>query len=79
MCHILGIIYIRVTLKITDQEFGGFQPHPHGPSQRLQEMAEMAVRGSQRIFLGAGVITLVTVRGWFGIVYGCPLRQKWHL
>ena len=32
-------------------------------SQQLQEMAEMAVRGSRIIFLGAVVITLVTVRG----------------
>ena len=40
-------------------------PKSHGPSQRLQEMAEMAVRGSRRIFLGANVNKLVTVRGCF--------------
>ena len=37
--------------------------HPHGPSQRLQEMAEMAVRGSRKIFLGAVEVALVAVRG----------------
>ena len=38
---------------------------PSRSSQRLQEMTEMAVLGSRRIFLGAVVITLVTVRGCF--------------
>ena len=37
------------------------------------EMAEMAVRGrwysAPRIFLGAVVITLVTVRGWYFIKF----------